>query len=205
VPILAPRRRMAPMSPETEEFTRTRGLPLLIGIIALGMGVPAYYMWSVPRLKARAESILAEAPTDAAGRLATWFQFGQPNIHNALILARFSAEQPWYVTHVIASSSASQAPEIWGFDFTDLSPDVLRVDDTTVYLEFPAPVLLANDVLVGDKALGVPVFGSASALEDPCDLARRRLERYLERTRAGLVRDIPEADLVVRIGPSSGS
>ena len=164
------------------------------------MGVPAYYMWSVPRLKARADRIVAESPTDEVGRLREWFRFGQPNIHNALILARFSAEKPWYVTHMIASSSVGEAPQIWGFDFTDLSPDVLRVEDTTVYLEFPAPVLLAKDVLVGDKALGVPVFASADLLEDPCALARGRLERYVERTRAALVRDIPGADLVVRIG-----
>ncbi|MFT7478215.1 MAG: hypothetical protein ACI80N_001494 [Gammaproteobacteria bacterium] len=187
-------------SSEQGNFTRIRGLPLLIGIIAVGMGVPAYYMWSVPRLKARADDIRAAAPTDAVGRLAEWFRFGQPNIHNALILARFSAEQPWYVTHVISGQSADEPAQIWGFDFTDLSPDVLRVEDTTVYLEFPAPTLLERGVLVGDKALGVPVYDSAELLKDPCAMARGRLERYLERTRSALVRDIPGADLVVRIG-----
>jgi len=185
--------------PAVRSFPRARGFPLLLAIIAVGMGIPAYLRWAVPRLETRAEEMRSAAPSEPEGRLAMWFRFGQPNIHNALVLARFSTDKPWYVTHVVASQDPEQPPEVWGMDFSDLSPDVLRVEGMNVVVDLPAPRLLLRDVLVGDKAYGVPVFARREDLADPAALATARLDRYLERTREGLKRDIPGADLVVRI------
>lgn len=190
---------MASESTVTAAFPRARGFPLLLAIITVGMGIPAYLRWVVPRLETRAAEMRASAPTEPEGRLATWFQFGQPNIHNALVLARFSTDRPWYVSHVVASDDPEEPPEVWGIDFSNLSPEVLSVEGMDVVLRLPAPRLLARDVLVGDKAFGVPVFATRDEL-DPCDLVEARLDRYLERTRAGLQRDIPGAGLVVVVG-----
>ena len=76
---------------DRKQFTRTPGLLILGGLVVLGMGVPVYYLWSVPRLEARAASIRAAAPTDPEGRVGMWFEFGQPKIHHALVQARFGA------------------------------------------------------------------------------------------------------------------
>ena len=131
---------MTSTRPRHRSLPARAGVPaLLLAIIAVGMGIPAYLRWAVPRLETRAAEMRADAPTEPEGRVATWFQFGQPNIHNALVLARFSTEQPWYVTHVVASQSPDDPPEVWGMNFANLSPDVLHVEGMNVVLELPAP------------------------------------------------------------------
>ena len=186
------------VEPEVARFTRSRGLSMLLLLVAVGMGIPAFYLWSVPRLEARAAEYRAAAPSDPEGRVATWFRYAQPNIFNALILARFSTEMPWYVTHVVERTDGP--PEIWGIDFSELGPDVLEIDGILVKLVLPAPELLARDVLVGDRSLNVPVYRGGTRPEDPGELVRRGLSRYLERKRTGLQKDIPGADLVVEVG-----
>lgn len=182
------------------EFARAPGLAILVGLVALGMGVPAYLRWAVPRLEARRDAILAAAPTEPAGRLARWFEYGQPRIHEALVKARFSAERPWFVTHLRAPAAADRPPEIFGIDFTGLPEDVVRLDGLEVVVDLPAPELLARDVLVGDRALGVPVFPADGPPADPRELARARLERYLGRVGEALAKDIEGARLVVEVG-----
>jgi len=190
---------MSPDAP-TARLPRAHGLLVLVIIVAAGMGIPAYLQWKVPQLEATRDRILAEAPTDTEGRVRAWFVYGQPLVHNALTKARFSSEQPWFITHVVRSSTPSRPPQIWGLDFEDLSPDVLSIDGTVVRLTLPAPSLLLEDVLVGDKAGRVPVFEEGSEIPDPRVFARGRLERYLERPITGLSRDIEGARFEIEVG-----
>lgn len=179
---------------------RAPGLVVLVGLVAVGMGIPAYLRWAVPRLEARRDAILAAAPTEPIGRLARWFEYGQPRLHEALVKARFSSERPWFVTHVVAPRSAQEPPEIWGIDLADLPIDVVRLEGLSVVVALPAPERLARDVLVGDRALGVPVFPADGPAPDGRELAERRLERYLGRVGEALEKDIEGARLVVEVG-----
>jgi len=183
-------------------FTRTRGLLTLIGLVILGMGIPAYLKWKVPQLEAERDRMLEQAPSEPEARLARWFEFGQPQIHNSLVAARFSAEQPWYVSHVVAPVSEAEPPQIWGIDLADPDPDQVVVQDgLTVKIVLPAPTLLARDVLVGDKARGVPVY-PAGAEVDPARLAADRLGAYFYFARMGaaLEKDIEGASLEIHVG-----
>lgn len=179
---------------------RPRGLWILAALVTVGMGVPAYLQWAVPRLEARRDEVLASAPSEPEGMLARWFEFGQPRVHEALTKARFSADQPWFVTHLIAPVNAEEAPRIWGIDFTDIQPDVIALDGLTVRVVLEAPRLLGRDVLVGDRAMGVPVFQPGAEIPDPRRMAKERLERYLGRVGEGLARDIDGARLAVEVG-----
>jgi hypothetical protein len=181
-------------------FRRLPGLPLLAALIVVGMGVPAYLKWMVPRLEARRTRILSEAPTEPEGRLARWFEFGQPRIHEALVASRFSAQRPWLVTHVVAQEDPTEPPEVWGIDFTDLPQGVIRQDGLAVRVELAEPVLLGREVLTGSSALGVPVFAFGVEYPDPKLLAKQRIEFSLSSITAGLVKDIPAARISVEVG-----
>ena len=160
------------------------------------MGIPAYLKWKVPQLEAERDRMREQAPSEPEARLARWFEFGQPQIHNSLVAARFSAEQPWYVSHVVAPVSEAEPPQIWGIDLADPDPDQVVVQDgLTVKIVLPAPTLLARDVLVGDKARGVPVY-PAGAEVDPARLAADRLGAYFYFARMGaaLEKDIEGAE-----------
>ncbi|MCP3915862.1 MAG: hypothetical protein GY711_09920 [bacterium] len=188
------------MTSDSTRFRRLPGLPLLGALIVVGMGIPAYLKWMVPRLEARRVQILADAPSEPEGRLARWFEFGHPRIHEALVAARFSAERPWLVSHVVAPADPSGDPEVWGIDFSDLSQDVIRHDGLAVRIAFDAPSVLAHEALRGDNALGVPVFGTGVEHPDPRQLAKERLEFTLQRVREGLAKDIPEGRLSIEVG-----
>ena len=171
------------------------GLWVLAAIVVAGLGIPAFFRWSVPRLETRAERIRAAAPQDAEGRLALWLRYGRPAIHHALQMARFSDERPWYVTHVAPPAAEGEPPAIYGIELVEVTPENLRAEGLAVELVVPAPRLLARDVLVGDKALGVPVVQAGP--DEAARIVKARLERYLERIATGLEEDIPGATLRV--------
>jgi hypothetical protein len=173
---------------------------ILLALIAVGMGIPAFYRWAAVKLKVDREALLAAAPSLPEARLAKWLEFGAPQIHHALEMARFSDRQPWYVTHVVAPASSSEPPSIYGIDFSKLPQDVARQDGLTVLVVLAAPALLARDVLVGDRALGVPVFQADASVPDGRELALKRLVPYLDYLERGLVRDIPGAQIVIEVG-----
>mgnify|MGYP001618198724 CR=1 FL=1 len=179
---------------------RPAGLGLLAGLVVLGMGIPAIYRWMSVRLKAERVELLERSPSEPEARLAQWLRFGQPQIHHALEAARFSAREPWFVTHVIAPASAAEPPQVFGLDFTDLAHEVVRQEGLVVRVVLDAPKLLARDVLTGDKALGVPIFQPDVAPPDGRVLALLRLVPYLERLEQGLERDLPGASLEVEVG-----
>ena len=179
---------------------RAQGLLVLTAIVTAGMGIPAYLQWKVPYLEADRDRILSEAPTDTVGRVELWFHYGQPLVHHALQGARFSSTQPWFITHAVRTPDGSLPPQIWGIDFENLSPDVLVRDGSVVRLELPAPKLLFENVLVGDKAGRVPVFDKGGEIPDPRVFARQRLERYLDRAISGLHRDIEGSRFEIVIG-----
>lgn len=182
-----------------EPIRRASGIGVLAAIVVVGLAVPTYYLWAVPRLKQEADRLRVEAPDEPAERLGVWFHFGQPQIHTALVRARFSADRPWYVSHVVQGRE-DEAPVIYGIDFTDLPVDVVQHEGLEVRVVLPAPTLLARDVLVGDKAFGVPVYAQAAAVPDGRVIAKERLERYFADMAAALGKDIPGARLVVEIG-----
>ena len=171
-----------------------------MGLVALGMAIPAFYLFAVPRLAARREGMLSGAASEPEGRLKMWFTYGQPQIHHALVMARFSAERPWFVTHVVAPEEESQPPEIWGIDFEELPVDVIRTEGLSVQVVLDKPRLLARDVLVGDKSLGVPVYPAGQEVPDARRLALERLEPYLDRLEEGLARDVAGAMIEIEVG-----
>jgi hypothetical protein len=184
---------------------RPPGMLILLALIAVGMGIPAYLIWAVPRLEADRDRILATAPTDPEGQVEVWLQaVGKPQIHNAMLMARYSNKWPWYVSHVVQSAASDQAPEIWGIDFTDLSTDIVRREGTTIVVALGAPKLLKQAYLKGDKAMGVPVFAAAAPPADPRDIARERLGRYLGTLGGALADDIKGARLLVEVGGQRG-
>lgn len=194
---------MSPVEPAAEApltIRRASGIGVLTAIVVVGLAVPTYYLWVVPRLKQEADRLRVEAPGEPVERLGVWFRFGQPQIHTALVRARFSAARPWYVTHVVQAAEAGEPPTIYGIDFTDLPVDVVQHVGLEVRVVLPAPAVLAHDVLVGDKALGVPVYAAGAEVPDPRLIAKLRLERYFEGMAEAVAKDIPTAYLVVVIG-----
>jgi len=178
---------------------------VLIVLIALGMGIPAYLIWAVPRLEANRDRILATAPTEPEGQVEVWLQeVGRPQIHNAMIMARFSSAWPWYVSHVVGAAG-DDAPEVWGIDFTELEPGITTREGTSIVVTLAAPKLLTRSALTGDKALGVPVFASDQRPADARALAQERLSRYLGDLGGALADDIRGARLVVDVGGYRGN
>ena len=188
------------MNDAPQPIRRVSGVGVLTAIVVVGLAIPTFYLWVVPRLKQEADRLRVESPAEPDERLAVWFRFGQPQIHTALVRARFSASQPWYVSHIVQATEAGEPPAIYGIDFTDLPVDVVQHEGLEVRVVLPAPTVLARDVLVGDKALGVPVYAADAEIPDPRLIAKLRLERYFEDMTAAVAEDIPTAVLVVEIG-----
>jgi len=185
--------------PDPKPFPRVRGLPTLVAIVVVGMGIPAFFRYMIPVLEARRDRVLAAAPTEPEGRVARWLEFGQPQIHNALVMARFSAEHPWFVTHVLVPDEGP--PEVWGIDFAGLEPRVIRQDGMTVRVELDAPVLLMRGELRGERMLGVHQLPVAARGEvDGSRFALDRLVPYVGRLAGGLERDIPGAAIEIQVG-----
>lgn len=187
------------MSTPAESSSRPPGLLLLGLLILVGMGIPAFFRWQVYKLGKERDRILAEAPSAPEKRLELLFRYLQPQILQTLTRARFSAERPWIVSHVVAPATEDQPPEIWGVDTADIGPGSTGVEGLDVRVELPAPRLLARDVLVGDNALGVEVYAPPGP-PDPRVLLRNRVEFVLQPLIEHLPDDIEGARLVVEVG-----
>ena len=181
------------------EARRPPGFALLLALIALGMGIPAFFRWQVVSLGRERDRILREAPSAPEARLALLFRYVQPQILQTLQKARFSAERAWIVSHVVAPSDAAQPPEIWGIESSEIGPGATSVEGLDVRVVLPAPRLLARDVLVGDNALGVEVYAPPGP-PDPRVLLRNRLEFVLAPLIEHLPGDVPGARLSVEVG-----
>lgn len=176
---------------------RPWGLLILFAIVAVGMGIPAFTIWQKELAVQNRDRIRAEAPTTGEGRVQLYMQLAAPGVFEALTKSRFSAERPWIVTHMVAPAAEGEAPEIHGVDITELPRSCVYQDGLQVVIQMPAPTLLARDVLVGDNALGVPVFpaGEAPSAEDLLD---SRLRFALKRMMQSLPEDIEGASYTFR-------
>jgi hypothetical protein len=191
-------------SAEPEQGTRTPGLrapgiPILLALIVMGMGIPAIYRWQSKVLGNERDKMLASVPDEPKARLGKWFQFGQPPILEALLASRFSAERPWIVSHMVAPEEEGQPPEIWGIDQQTITTDMVVLDGMVVRVILPAPEVMDRDVLVGDSALGVQVF-EAPGPPDPRIMLRKRVEYAIERLMRVLPQEIPGALISVEVG-----
>src|SRR5689334_10964029 len=112
---------------------RARGLLVMAALVVAGVGVTAGYLaWKAPevgKIIADRKRAIAEAPKTAEARLANWIVFGAPQIHHRLEIMRFSAEQPWLVTHAVrVAGDDPERVEIHGIDLSALPRDVAKVD-----------------------------------------------------------------------------
>ena len=176
---------------------RPWGLLILFAIVAVGMGIPAFTISQKELAVQNRDRIRAEAPTTAEGRVQLYMQLAAPGVYEALTKSRFSAARPWIVTHMVAPASEGEAPAIFGVDITELPRSCVYQDGLEVVIQMPAPSLLARDVLVGDNALGVPVFpaGETPPAEDLLD---SRLRFALKRMMQSLPEDIEGASYTFR-------
>ncbi len=179
---------------------RAPGLAVLFTVIAVGMGMPALYRWKVGDLRRTRERILSEAPSAPEKRVELWFSHLQPRLLEVLHKCRFSSDKPYLVSHMVAPAREGVPPEIWGVPEEAIDPSQVVLDGMVVRVILPAPRLLERDVLVGDNALGVPVYPAEAPPEDPGALLRERLEFVFEKFMRALERDIPGSYVSIEIG-----
>ena len=203
---------MARMQPDPEippvRSPRARGLLVIGALVLLGVGVTAGYLaWKAPevgKIIADRKRAIAEAPKTAEARLANWIVFGAPQIHHRLEIMRFSAEQPWLVTHAVrVAGDDPERVEIHGIDLSALPRDVARVEGTTVRVHLPRPSRLTTGPLLGSNAGLVPVAADAAAVPDPIARAEYLVHFALDDLSKALERDIPGAKLAIEIGPEA--
>lgn len=201
----------APEAPP-EPAPRARGLLVLAALVGVGLCVSVgYFFWSLTSKASEARRIIdarkreiAEAPKTTEGRLEHWLVFGAPQIHHRLETMRFSAAQPWLVTHAVhADSGEPGAVEIYGIDLSNLPLSISRVEGSTVHVELPLPRRLGAGPLTGDNAAAIPVFPRADLAPDPVERAKFLVRFALEGLSGALERDIPGAKLAIDIGPEA--
>lgn len=180
----------------------------MAGLVVLGVGVTAGYLaWKAPEVGAiiaGRKRAIAEAPKTTEGRLVNWLVFGAPQIHHRLEIMRFSAEEPWLVTHAVRV--AGDDPEdlrIHGIDLSKMPRDVAKIEGTLVRVKLPAPVLLGRGALHGINAAAVPVAATDAAAPDPIARAKYLVHFALDDLGKALERDIAGAKLSIEIGPES--
>lgn len=187
------------MDPTVTSTRRAPGVLLLLGLVGLGMGVPAFFRWQYFAAEANRDRILEEAPTEPEARLELFFKTMRNHLDQALDRARFSAEFPWIVSHVVAPVDEGEPPQVWGIHAEDdVAYDAIQLDGLEIRVLLPAPRLLGREVLVGDNALGVAVYASPGP-EDPRVLLRDRVEFVLEPVIEGVSKDVPGTRLSVEI------
>jgi hypothetical protein len=187
---------------------RARGLLVMGALVVAGVGVTAGYLaWKAPevgKIIADRKRAIAEAPKTAEARLVNWLVFGAPQIHHRLEIMRFSAEQPWLVTHAVrVAGDDPERVEIHGIDLSALPRDVARIDGTTIRVHLPRPTLLTTGPLTGGNAVAVPIAADAASAPDPIARAEYLVHFALDDLAKALERDIPGAKLSIEIGPES--
>jgi hypothetical protein len=202
--------RMSEVLPEPPAVRspRARGLLVMAVLVLLGVGVTAGYLaWKAPevgKIISDRKRAVAEAPRTPEGRLGNWLVFGAPQIHHRLEIMRFSAEQPWLVTHAVRlPGDDPERLEIHGIDLSRMPRDVARVDGTVVRVKLPLPTLLGTGPLKGINASAVPVVAEASAAPDPIARTEYLVRFALDGLAQALGRDIPGATLSIEIGPEA--
>jgi hypothetical protein len=180
------------------ESLRVPGLPILAGIVLLGLGSgAAYYQYLRPRAAAELERELSQVPGTPGARLELWLHYNGPNIHHRLAeVARFSAERPWIVTHALEVEGQA---ELWGIDCSLLPRELARAEGLTVVVDLPRPAPLVRTDLAGEEARLVPLFSSESEVPDPAGRVADLALFFLEGLPRALERDIPGARLEVRV------
>ena len=188
-------------SAQLPESRRVPGLPVLAGIVVLGLlSGAAYYQYQRPRVLAQMARAKSEAPTTPRERLELWHRYGSAQIHHRLTqFARFSPEMPWLVTHAIAGS-AGELPEIWGIDCEALPQEISHLEGLTVVVDLPVPTALGHAALAGDSADRVPLYAAGQPIPHPSERLRDLALFLLEGMPRALERDIEGASLEVRVG-----
>lgn len=187
------------MSTPTPGFTRVSGLKVLTVIVVAGMGIPALFKLKAFNLERARDELIENSPSTGEGRLRLWFMQVHPRVVEGIRASRFSALQPWLVSHVVKAASEGELPEVWGVDLTEINPDWIWLDRLVVHVDLPAPKLLARTVLVGDNVAGVQVFPSGS-FNDGIALTERRLEFVLAKLIEALPQDIEGAHYKITAG-----
>ncbi len=179
------------------------GLVLLLILVAVGMGSTSlYYHWKAPGLIERAKHAKENLPVDPGQRLDVWLEYCAPLICQRLEQLRFSAQQPWLVTHQAAVDDAGEVCQVWGVNLAQLSPSMVTREDLTVVVLLGPPALLGTGSLVGDRALQVPKLSAGTAAPDVAPRARMIVEWALSRMIDKLPKDIPGARIEVRLRSS---
>ena len=183
------------------EARRVAGIPVLAGIVVLGLlSGAAYYQYQRPRVVAQMQRARSEAPTTPRERLELWHRYGAAQIHHRLTqFARFTSEMPWLVTHAIGATAA-EPPEIWGIDCDALPRELSHLEGMTVVVELPAPRALGRARLAGDSAGRVPLYAPDQPVPDPSERLRHLALFLLEGMPRALARDIEGASIEVRVG-----
>ncbi len=178
---------------------RPNGLIILAILVGLGFSMVWLYRYMEPRLAAQLQAQVAAAPRTPEGRVEKWLIFGHPQIDTCIRLLRMSGEQPWIVSHLVAS--ADGPPEVYGMDVTKIEKDYLVQVGTRMEVWLPKPGLLGQVELIGRNADAVPVFQAQDRKPDVearvRDMIEWRLRDVLERLKS----DIPEVEVAFLFGP----
>jgi hypothetical protein len=189
-----------------ESPLRANGLVVMGLLVLVGVGVTAGYLqWKAPEVGeiiAGRKRAIAEAPNTPEGRLALWLVNGAPQIHHRIEMMRFSAAQPWLVTHAVRLEGESPSRlAIYGVDLTEVPRDVARIEGLTVRVKLPRPRRLAVGGLSGDNAAAVPIAASEDRAPDGIERARYLLRFAFDGLSQALERDIPGARIEIEVGP----
>lgn len=189
--------------PRGAHAPRASGLLIVFLLVVAGVGVTAGYMqWKAPEVGeiiANRKREIAAAPKTPEGRLAQWLVYGAPQMHHRLQMMRFSAEEPWLVTHAVGEDADHLA--IHGIDFTEMPLEIAWIEDTRLHVRLPRPRRLAIGPLIGSNAISVPIAASDAAAPDGIERARYLVGFALEGLSQALERDIPGSKLEIEIGP----
>lgn len=193
---------------EREGPARTRrasGLLIVFLLVTSGVGVTAGYLqWKAPEvgeiIRERQREIAA-APRTTEGRLGQWLVYGSAQMHHRLQLMRYSAEQPWLVTHAVGTDAGALA--IHGIDLSTMPKQVACIEGTAVHVRLPLPRLLATGPLTGSNAISIPVVADEAAAGDGVERARYLVAFAFDGLSQALERDIPGARFEIEIGPGT--
>jgi hypothetical protein len=190
----------APSLP-TRAAVRTNGFLFVVVLVVLGVGVTgALYRWRAGELADNAAAARGSLPRTPEERLDRWLEFAQVFVHQSLVQLRFSADQPWLVTHTIASSRNAPGQEIWGIDLSGISTRNTQREGLAAVVSLPPVTLLGRGAITGDNARHVAHYVPGAPIADPEERARTVIESALKRWTKPLAKDIEGARLVVRIG-----